>query len=83
MVLELKVSYKETESEEEHLYDVTIPEFIHDQLEDEYDFDIKTGPLEYKKYIRSDLVPLIKLKLIKFQPDLILEFDPQVKHNTD
>lgn len=83
MVLEFKVTLEEKENDKTYEFDIVIPEFVHDQPEDEYEFQINGSDLEYKKYVRNGLVPLVKTKLIKFQPDLINEFDPQIKHNTD
>lgn len=56
---------------------ITIPEFVHDQDEDEYVFDVSGDHIvEVKKH----LVPVLRTKLMKFQGDLIAAHEKDVQH---
>ncbi|KAI3404225.2 hypothetical protein KGF56_002986 [Candida oxycetoniae] len=58
---------------------ITIPEFVHDQEEDEYVFEIDS---EHKAEIVKLLVPKLKSKLSKFQNDLIEAHAKDVQHTS-
>ncbi|CAK7892869.1 hsp90 co-chaperone Hch1p [[Candida] anglica] len=60
---------------------ITIPEFVHDQEEDEYVFEIDAE--SNKVEIRKHFVPVLKVKLMKFQNDLIKAHEKDVQHQTD
>ncbi|ODV97057.1 hypothetical protein PACTADRAFT_39340 [Pachysolen tannophilus NRRL Y-2460] len=79
---ESKLSFLEEEDEDIN-FTILLPEFGHDQDEDDYDFIITGGNAELKKIIRDNFIPLVRAKLLQFQGDLIKEHDQSVKHNTD
>lgn len=58
---------------------ITIDEFAHDQGEDEYVFDIKS---DHSADIKKHLIPVLKLKLLQFQPALILAHEKDVQHSS-
>lgn len=60
---------------------VTIPEFVHDQDDDEYVFELDSA--EHRAEIRKLLVPLLKKKLQEFQTDLISAHEKDVQHQTN
>lgn len=59
---------------------ISIPEFVHDQEEDEYVFEIDAD--DHKAEIRKVFVPVLKTKLMKFQDDLIKAHEKDVQHAT-
>lgn len=59
---------------------LTVPEFVHDQDEDEYVFEIDAE--NYKLEIRKVLVPQVLIKLLEFQTDLIAAHEKDVQHAT-
>lgn len=68
------------DAESTRLVLVTIPEFIHDQDDDEYVFEIEQDAR--RSDLRTHLIPLLKSKLQSFQEDLIEAHDQDVKHTT-
>ncbi|KAI0461778.1 hypothetical protein LJB42_004851 [Komagataella kurtzmanii] len=71
-----------TNSEVEEIsYTVTLPELVHDQDEDEYEYVIE-GNLDHKSQIRKLLTPLLTEKLSKFQQALIDAHTQDVQHST-
>lgn len=68
-------------SEEKISGSLTIPEFVHDQEEDEYVFEIDAE--NYKLEIRKILVPEVLTKLLAFQADLIAAHEKDVQHATN
>ncbi|ODQ81892.1 hypothetical protein BABINDRAFT_165409 [Babjeviella inositovora NRRL Y-12698] len=59
---------------------VILPEFTHDQDDDEYEFQVKAdNSVDVKKY----LLPVLLAKLKKFQSDLISTHEGDVQHATD
>lgn len=59
---------------------IVLPEFVHDQEQDDYLFEI--GADEMRTELRTELIPVVKQKLLQFQHDLILAHDQDVKHNS-
>lgn len=57
---------------------VTVPEFVHDQDDDEYVFVVE---LE-QALIRKNLVPSLKKMLQQFQADLIASHEKDVQHSS-
>ncbi|EGW30402.1 uncharacterized protein SPAPADRAFT_63249 [Spathaspora passalidarum NRRL Y-27907] len=57
---------------------ITIPEFVHDQDEDEYEFEINTA--FYKDELKKFFIPVLTSKLVKFQPDLLEAHAKDVQH---
>lgn len=73
---------KDGESESEKVTaTIVIPEFVHDQDEDEYVFEIDSNDI--KPEIRKFFIPVLKSKLMKFQPDLLEAHAKDVQHATD
>lgn len=60
---------------------ITLPEFIHDQEEDEYVFEVTAT--DYKSEIRKLVLPELQKKLMKFQTDLITAHEQDVQHTTN
>lgn len=60
---------------------ITVPEFVHDQEDDEYVFDIEVE--NYKIEIRKFFIPILKQKLMNFQNDLVKAHEKDVQHNTN
>lgn len=58
---------------------ILVPEFIHDQEEDEYLFNIES---EYHSEIKSLIIPVLKSELMKFQSNLIMAHEKDIQHNT-
>ncbi|KAI5956843.1 hypothetical protein KGF54_000461 [Candida jiufengensis] len=79
MRLQLKISGT-TKDDKTVSGTITVPEFIHDQDEDEYVFEINSDDLipEIKKH----LIPVLKVKLMKFQNDLISAHAQDVQHGS-
>lgn len=59
---------------------ITVPEFVHDQEEDEYVFEINVD--SHKAEIRKHFVPVLKAKLMQFQAELIKAHEKDVQHTT-
>ncbi|KAK6873349.1 Hsp90 co-chaperone AHA1 [Candida tropicalis] len=73
---------KDGESESEKITaTIVIPEFVHDQDEDEYVFEIDSN--DNKAEIRKFFIPVLRTKLMKFQPDLLEAHAKDVQHATD
>lgn len=60
---------------------IVIPEFVHDQDEDEYVFEIDSE--NYKTEIRKFFIPILKEKLMNFQGDLVKAHEKDVQHNSN
>ncbi|CUM65199.1 uncharacterized protein PRCAT00002828001 [Priceomyces carsonii] len=60
---------------------ITIPEFVHDQEDDDYVFSIDSEG--HVTEIRKYFVPVLKNKLKNFQADLIAAHEKEVQHNTN
>ncbi|KAK6460781.1 putative hsp90 regulator [Scheffersomyces coipomensis] len=83
MSLSLGVSVEEVKEQSEDESNVTsgtisLAEFVHDQDDDEYVFEIKSD--EKRTEIKKHLIPVLKSKLQKFQPDLIEAHSKDVQH---
>lgn len=78
----LSVDLKAEEDEDKNSFkaSISVPEFVHDQEEDEYVFEISAD--DKKAEIRKYFVPVLKLKLMKFQNDLIESHAKDVQHAT-
>ena len=62
-------------------FTILIPEFVHDQDEDEYVFEISETP--HKVLIRKHFVPVLLKVLQAFQNDLISAHETSVQHQTN
>lgn len=60
---------------------IKLAEFIHDQEEDEYVFEISVD--DYTSQVKKLLIPVLKTKLMSFQDDLIKAHESEVQHTTD
>ncbi|KAM9914182.1 hypothetical protein OXX69_000869 [Metschnikowia pulcherrima] len=58
---------------------ITIDEFVHDQDEDEYVFEVVS---EHSSDIKRLLVPILRTRLMKFQSDLISAHGRDVQDTT-
>ncbi|ABN66710.2 predicted protein [Scheffersomyces stipitis CBS 6054] len=78
----LSVDLKAEEDEDKNSFkaSISVPEFVHDQEEDEYVFEISAD--DKKAEIRKYFVPVLKSKLMKFQNDLIESHAKDVQHAT-
>lgn len=76
----LRFSVKVEKDGESTRGQISVPEFVHDQDEDEYVFDIDAS--EHKAEIRKHFVPELKAKLLKFQDDLIAAHEKDVQHSS-
>ncbi|EMG50285.1 hypothetical protein G210_4679 [Candida maltosa Xu316] len=72
---------KNDDSEEKLTATIVVPEFVHDQDEDDYVFEIESS--DKKAEIRKYFVPVLRTKLMKFQPDLLDAHAKDVQHATD
>ncbi|CAK9440135.1 uncharacterized protein LODBEIA_P42350 [Lodderomyces beijingensis] len=61
---------------------ITLPEFVHDEEEDEYVFEIKSSG-DHVSEIRKSLVPVLRSKLMRFQQDLLDAHAKDVQHASD
>ena len=57
---------------------ITLPEFVHDQDEDEYEFEVNAA--EHAAQIKKHLLPQLKAILMKFQSDLLEAHAKDVQH---
>lgn len=83
MQLEFSVNVEKNNSDEEDnkiTAKITIPEFVHDQEEDEYVFEIDSN--DYKSEIRKFFIPALKSRLMNFQGDLIKAHEKDVQHSS-
>ncbi|CAN3366202.1 hsp90 co-chaperone Hch1p [Diutina catenulata] len=79
MALDFTVTAKPEEGDEVTAR-ISLPEFVHDQDEDEYQFSTSgDAATDTKKY----LLPLVLAQLQKFQQDLIDAHSQDVQHATD
>jgi activator of HSP90 ATPase len=81
MLLKLSIEGLVKDSEKSFTGSITVPEFVHDQDEDEYVFEIVAD--DYSSQVRKSLVPVLLQKLLKFQNDLITAHESDVQHQTD
>lgn len=80
MKLQFQVEVQYKDEENKLNAKITVPEFVHDQDEDEYVFEIDAD--DHKSEIRKIFVPVLKSKLMKFQDDLIKAHEKDVQHAT-
>lgn len=64
-------------------FNFSLPEFEHDQLDEDYHFQIKNGNPDYKKFLRSDFIPHVLRVFKSFQPELLAEHRRTLMHNAD
>lgn len=81
LVLNLAITGTSISDERDFSGSVKIPEFVHDQDEDEYVFDITADT--YVSDVRKKLIPVLKSKLLKFQNDLIKAHENDVQHSAN
>ncbi|QPG76349.1 hypothetical protein FOA43_003736 [Brettanomyces nanus] len=68
---------------EDSSYVIGLPEFEHDQLDSDYNFEIRDGNPEYKPFIRKEFLPIV-LDIFKgFQQELLEEHKNSLRHNAD
>lgn len=79
MKLVFSVQGVKKDEEKDLLGTITIDEFVHDQDEDEYVFEVVS---EYSSDIKRLLVPILRTRLMKFQLDLILAHGRDVQDTT-
>lgn len=75
----LKFSFKSTQ-ESEISGTIEVPEFVHDQLEDELFIVIQSSTLSLE--LKHSFTSMLKEALLKFQPDLIEAHEQDIKHNS-
>lgn len=80
MKLSFTVDVTTKEDEKSISAKISIPEFVHDQEEDEYVFEITAD--NHKAEIRKLFVPILRSKLMEFQADLIRAHEKDVQHAT-
>lgn len=78
--LNLVFAISGTLNEEEFNGTVTIDEFMHDLDDDEYNFIINSSNTSE---IKKHLIPVLKSKLMNFQPDLIKAHEKDVQHSSN
>ncbi|XXZ98379.1 hypothetical protein QA089_000875 [Meyerozyma guilliermondii] len=81
MKLEFSIAGTSASEEDKFSATIVVPEFVHDQDEDDYVFEIDSS--DHKSEILRVFVPELKQKLIKFQSDLIEAHERDVQHATD
>ena len=81
MKLEFSINGVSKKEDETFTGTITIPEFVHDQDEDEYVFEINAD--NYKIEIRKFFIPILKQKLMNFQGDLVKAHERDVQHNSN
>lgn len=79
MKLLFSIDGSKKDEEKDLLGTITLDEFFHDQDEDEYVFSVAS---DYSSDIKKVLIPVLRMKLMKFQGDLILAHEKDVQHNT-
>lgn len=79
MKLQFSVEGKRKDEEKDLLGTISIEEFVHDQDEDEYLFEVSS---DHSSEIKKFFVPLLRTKLMKFQLDLILAHGRDVQDTT-
>lgn len=80
MKLQFSINGVTKNDEETFVGTITVPEFVHDQDEDEYVFEIDSE--NYKIEIRKYFIPILKEKLMNFQGDLVKAHEKDVQHNS-
>ncbi|CAH2352201.1 hsp90 co-chaperone Hch1p [[Candida] railenensis] len=78
--MKLEFAYKGVQDEDEFTGKIILPEFIHDQEEDEYEFSIDSD--SHKSEVRKHFIPVLKQKLMKFQNDLLRAHEKDVQHTS-
>ncbi|KRZ99095.1 uncharacterized protein AC631_05147 [Debaryomyces fabryi] len=81
MKLQFSINGVTKNEEETFTGTITVPEFVHDQDEDEYVFEIDSET--YKIEIRKYFIPILKEKLMNFQGDLVKAHEKDVQHNSN
>ncbi|VEU20011.1 DEKNAAC100888 [Brettanomyces naardenensis] len=71
----------EKEDGEDSSYVVSLPEFEHDQLDSDYNFEIKNGNTDYKSFVRKEFLPKVLPVFKSFQSDLLTEHQNSLRHN--
>lgn len=79
MKLLFTVGGTKKDEEKDILATIVLEEFVHDQDEDEYIFDITS---DVASDIKKHLIPVLRAKLMKFQNDLIEAHEKDVQHTT-
>ena len=79
MKLEFSIAGTSASEEDKFLATIVVPEFVHDQDEDDYVFEIDSS--DHKSEILRVFVPELKQELIKFH--LIEAHERDVQHATD
>lgn len=78
MKLEFGVSGSQKSDAADVTGSITIEEFVHDQDEDEYVFQVKS---DHAAEIKKHLLPVLRAKLMRFQADLIQAHEKDVQHS--
>lgn len=78
--MKLEFAFKGVQDEDEFTGKIILPEFIHDQEEDEYEFSIDSD--SHKSEVRKHFIPVLKQKLMKFQNDLLRAHEKDVQHTS-
>ncbi len=73
----------EKEGGEDSTFDISLPEFEHDQLDEDYHFQIKNGNPEYKNFLRTYVIPEVLTVFKSFQPDLLEDHRKTLMHNAN
>ncbi|EGV62244.1 hypothetical protein PSN45_000965 [Yamadazyma tenuis] len=81
-IYDMTLTFGITGSKDEESFSgtITVPEFIHDQEEDDYVFNVSSESCNSE--IKSLFLPVLKQKLMKFQGDLIKAHEKDVQHTT-
>lgn len=79
--LSLALTGKAIADEKTFTGSIKLGEFVHDQDEDEYEFEILVD--DYTHQVKTLLIPVLKSKLMNFQSDLIKAHENEVQHATD
>lgn len=79
MKLLFSVTGTKKEDDSEILGTIVLGEFVHDQEEDEYVFEITS---DHSVEVKKHLIPVLKAKLMKFQGDLIEAHEKDVQHSS-
>lgn len=79
--MNLRFSVKGTHKKEDKEFSgsISLPEFFHDQDDDEFVFNVES---DYSSDVKKHLVPLVKTKLVRFQGDLLKAHEKDVQHAT-
>lgn len=82
MVVDFNIKL-EKDGKEKSSYHITLPEFEHDQLDQDYQFQIQNGNSSYKPFIRKEFIPKVITVFKEFQPDLLEDHQNTLRHNVD